>query len=291
MTPPPPAAPTTRCLRYDHAGTRCTNETDNADGWCRQRGCGGYLRNSTEIAPESEGKFKGTKSHIAAAASPRTTSVDFDEVRVAQRAIDSFLFHHGGDRDVATSEILTMVEDFAQRASPRETSGGYLSLVRDGYEIVLSPDKVVVTAYSTVHRERTWSQVKAGVRSRFNGKSNKPLARPAPETGPPVVVEDPAEALTLIDTAEVFISGSAFGRAASLMGDAGLDTSGEGTIETWVRDRMSEDLAASPTVSTDERGVYLVESPTTLWVFRPDLRLLIGLVPRTSTPGGPGAQE
>ena len=47
-----------------------------------------------------------------------------------------------------------MLEDFSLHGSGRERHG-YLALARDGYEILLNPDREAVVKYSTVHRERT----------------------------------------------------------------------------------------------------------------------------------------
>src|SRR5688500_258909 len=49
--PSRPGGPLKRCERFSREGSRCTNETRHADGWCQQDGCDGFRRASTSSAP------------------------------------------------------------------------------------------------------------------------------------------------------------------------------------------------------------------------------------------------
>jgi hypothetical protein len=75
-----------------------------------------------------------------------------------------------------------MLENFLLR-SARAVRNGFTCLARDGYEIVLSPDLRIITGYATAHRERTWSQVQAGINSRFRGSSRRDPSGQRPEPG------------------------------------------------------------------------------------------------------------
>ncbi len=266
----------TICERFRSDGDRCQNTTDNADGWCRQPGCDGFLRRSASNAPESLGAPRGTRSHIAKAASPRPEGVVFDqvdEVFVTQRAVEGFLFHHGGDRVAAETEILAMLEDFSLRAIGHQSSGGFLALARDGYEIVLSPDRDAVTSYSTVHRERTWSQFKAGVRSRFGKRASK--AVPPPAESEPISVEPPEQILALIDLEAIYLTRSAFSRGVKMMGTAGE----ESEVENFLRQALRGDIVADPAVERSENGAHLIHASTRTWILRADLLMVIGVRP------------
>ena len=64
--------------------------------------------------------------------------------------------------------IRTLLGAFAETAKLR-TAGPYASLARDGYKLVLNSEFTVMTGYASLHRERTWAQLQAGVASRFPG--------------------------------------------------------------------------------------------------------------------------
>jgi hypothetical protein len=64
--------------------------------------------------------------------------------------------------------IRSLLGAFAETAKLR-TAGPYASLARDGYKLVLNSEFTVMTGYASLHRERTWAQLQAGVASRFPG--------------------------------------------------------------------------------------------------------------------------
>lgn len=65
------------------------------------------------------------------------------------------------------AELRSMLEDFLRVAPQGRKPTGYWLLAHKGFRVVLSPDCLSMVDYTTVHAERSWSQVKAGVRSRF----------------------------------------------------------------------------------------------------------------------------
>ena len=112
--------------------------------------------------------------------------LDSDEaysVRLSQRAVDSFRFHHGGSERAARAQLHAMLEDFLLRSARRVNSSGTITLARSGYVLTLSPGLDVVVGYASQHRERTWEQVRAGVKSRFGKGAYPPGKIPK---GPPI---------------------------------------------------------------------------------------------------------
>ncbi len=104
-------------------------------------------------------------------------------MHITTAAVDSYRYHHGGSIESARRELRDMLVAFAAEATAR-SAGGYIGLVRDGYKLILNAELDVLTGYYTVHRERTWAQLQAGVASRFPGGGSKgspgePLKEPA----------------------------------------------------------------------------------------------------------------
>ena len=78
--------------------------------------------------------------------------------------------HHGGSDDAARRQILSLVEDCVTSGKAHRKPSGHwaLSVQRGTYGVTLDPELTLVTSYRTVHVERTWAQVKAGVKSRLS---------------------------------------------------------------------------------------------------------------------------
>ena len=165
-----------RCQRFHTDGSPCSNQTNNADGWCRQDGCGGYQRANTAAAPEGLETADGSSPQNETPGVRRPlvdiTAVDLVEVRLTTRAVDSFRFHHGGGVPSAETQLRAMLEDFLLKSVQARTESGYLKLFRKGFTLVMSPGLDAITGYSSLHRERTWEQVKAGVASRIRHENS-----------------------------------------------------------------------------------------------------------------------
>lgn len=98
--------------------------------------------------------------------------IDVTAVHITQRTIDSYRFHHGGSSESAVGDLRDMLAAFAAESKVRP-SGSYVALSHDGYKLVLNEQLDALTNYGTVHRERTWAQLQAGVPSRFPGGGSK----------------------------------------------------------------------------------------------------------------------
>lgn len=153
------------CSRYWANGLRCTNPTNHRDGWCRAQDCPGY----SSPVPEKD-RFGISRRHSSRPVHPDPCPLDaYDaaDLDVSLTATSNFrTVHPGHTRQQAEASIRSLVEDLAVRRRWYQNGRGYLELAHMGYFVVISPDLTTVVTYKTSHAERTWSQVKAGVRSR-----------------------------------------------------------------------------------------------------------------------------
>lgn len=99
---------------------------------------------------------------------------DCEAVELSPYAVRTFTGRHRVDEDQAEEELFDLLDDAAIRGRQRRADNGDHLLIVDGFTLVLSPDGATVVDYRTVHAERTPSQVRAKVPSRFHGGSKKP---------------------------------------------------------------------------------------------------------------------
>ena len=264
-----------RCERYRADGSPCDNETEHADGWCRQPECPGFQRSSPDTAPEGVGKSRGTRRQIRE--SQRVdlrglTIADVPDIRITTRALDSFLFHHGGDARLAELQLRAMLEDFLLRSARSVQKKGYVTLAREGFVLTLSPQVDAVVGYHTVHRERTWEQVKAGVSSRLSRtrrmtpKDRPPILPP----GPPVAAEDFVNA---VDPATIRLTTrvrTSFVKLESLPNQQ-WDESLDALI------RKAFDSVVTGLVAQRGDGLFKVTAEGREWLVSEDAQTLIGV--------------
>jgi len=268
------------CERFARAGERCRNRTDNSDRWCRATDCPGYQRARADIAPDIQSGCFGTRRHVAAT-SDVPAGLDVDEtsdVSVTQRAIDSFRYHHGGSEQAASAQLLTMLEDFLLRSARSVTDGGYLRLAAQGYELVLAPDRLAVVSYRTVHRERTWEQVKAGVTSRYGTKRF---------TDYPAYVEqdrDPVPGGRVrqsIDASTVRLTRRAMQNWSRIIRDRhGCTGMPALEIETDLRAALATATVAEERTQPDG-AMHEIAHDGLTWLITPDCSIVIGVRPLT----------
>ncbi|MEU1824237.1 hypothetical protein ABZ502_17640 [Streptomyces abikoensis] len=164
--------PLRQCNRYGSNGTHCRNTTVRSDRWCGR--CDGFLRPDAQTSA-----LPGERTeHAPSQAWERTglRPLDSDEahtVAVSQKAISQFTTAHGGSRQAAEAQIRSLLEDLliaddAVVARHRELHGWRLRTRGGRFTVQLNRDASVVIAYGTVHRDRTYAQVKAGVTSRLS---------------------------------------------------------------------------------------------------------------------------
>lgn len=179
------------CGRYDFQGNHCRNLTRYSDGWCRSDGCPGFLRRSAGEAPEPTGaKFHGSEKTVRATRSvPANLRADPRTIKIDGVAVNVFVARHGGNKNVAITQIREMLTDFLDKAAKDVNRTGSLTLSFKGYRLRINPERNRITGYSTVHRERTWQQIKAGVPSRIGIRE---VVRTAPPPNPTISKPEPA---------------------------------------------------------------------------------------------------
>jgi hypothetical protein len=158
-------------------GVACPNPVDQADGWCRLDGCHGYTRPHIADAPKlKDVKFYGSPDEIAATGdNPAFIKGAPANITVSPAAIRQFRFHHGGAEDEAKVQMRWMLADFLSKSGKVVSETNYLVLSRDGYRLHIAPSRDRITGYTTVHRERTWEQLKRGIPSRIGRIEAEPM--------------------------------------------------------------------------------------------------------------------
>ncbi|MCM3922053.1 hypothetical protein ND748_10330 [Frankia sp. AiPs1] len=235
------------------------------------------------MAPEIVGGRPGTARRIDA---PPSTPLDLGpdeayEIGVSLRARDSFRFHHGGSDEAAEAQIRSMLEEFLVRSARTVSARGFVRLARDGYSVVLTPEGTAVTEYSTVHRERTWAQVRAGVPSRFRRRRSgrgylRDAAGDPPAPGAPVARLDVPSA---IDPATVYLSSRArtsFDRILHLHGATDEE------LDDEIRMRLASLPAGTVGLARERPGVEIVVDGLR-WLVSDDARVIVGVARATSS--------
>lgn len=269
------------CTRYTRDGVHCPNRTDNADRWCRASTCPGYQRATTAAAPERAYGYVGTATHVRDTGRVEV-DLDVDEaetVHVTQRALDSFRYHHGGSEDSARVQLIALLEDLLLKSARRAEPSGYFSLARGGYSVTLSPDRRSIVAYRTAHRERTWAQVRAGVRSRFGEGDYDDYPGRLEPTGPALAASD----LPGADPAQVRLTRRAM---KDWVRHCQLTVTGPGAVaaaEGALRDEIVALLSAPVLLPDHPTRVHLLWHRRLVWLLSDDGTVLLGLRPHRPT--------
>lgn len=98
---------------------------------------------------------------------------DREAAELSERAVRQFTGRHRVSEDEAEDELFGLLDDAAARGTQGRARNGNHWLRVDGFTLVLTPDGATVVSYSTVHAERTPSQVRNKVPSRFRGGSRR----------------------------------------------------------------------------------------------------------------------
>lgn len=95
---------------------------------------------------------------------------DRDEVVLSPRAVRQFAGRHGVDEDSAVGELFDLLDDAATRGKHHRIASGNHVLSVDGFRLTLTVDGRTIVSYRTLHAERTPSDVRNKVPSRFGHK-------------------------------------------------------------------------------------------------------------------------
>lgn len=151
------------CTRYRANGNKCDNETRQADGWCRQPGCGGF-RTAQPLPLGRSGYLRQPKSAVVETRLELSPE-GITDVRISSVACGAFVARHRGSLGEAAVELHAMLSPFLVQGRHLRFEDGWF-LESEGYRLVLDADTRVVTGYSSGHPERSYAQVVAGVPSR-----------------------------------------------------------------------------------------------------------------------------
>lgn len=265
-------SPVKSCTRFREDGSACTNQTDFADGWCHVEDCPGYLRADPAPAPKLNRSWQGATNRIRPPVAVPTGDVSVENlatVGVSKNAIDTFRDHHGGSRRQAEIQLRCMLEDFVSKSALSVSSGGSLKLARQGYVLILSPARDMIIGYSTGHRERTWEQIKAGVKSRFKKIGVRAASGSVPELGPPVQLSDFD---TTFDPVTVHLTARVRTSYAKI---AGLVEASDEQLDMTIRATCSELQFGS--LIQREDGCFEISEDGRIWLVSPDCRSLFGV--------------
>ncbi|MFJ9799805.1 hypothetical protein [Streptomyces sp. NPDC101145] len=160
-----PAPPRRICTRYNADGSRCTARTVRGDGWCGD--CDGYTSRAPDEGLRPRWHWGDHDWQ------PAALGLEVDEayeVDIHPRVVRDYSAHHRVTPKVAIHELRSLLEDLLIAGESAETDdGGYWRIfaARDGYGLMLSPDRSTILRYCTRHLERTWAQHRGGVASRL----------------------------------------------------------------------------------------------------------------------------
>ncbi|WP_049570596.1 hypothetical protein [Nonomuraea sp. SBT364] len=193
------------CRRFYANGSACGVPTTYHDGWCRE--CDGFTTSTPERSGRTPPPYRF--GEIRAVSDIPVRPNDVAEIVCVHRApLNQFRDRHPGTSyGEADTQIRRLLYDLlrhpADAKATRSVSGQWaLTSVRPyGFSVLLTSDGKAVTGYSTKHAERTYAQVKAGVRTRTGtpnsarpGRVGKGLAQRVRDG---LVPEDTARAAAL----------------------------------------------------------------------------------------------
>lgn len=101
------------------------------------------------------------------------------DISITKTARENFIRRHGGTMGEAEAQIRSLLEDLIREGVCfRSEQTGYYKLqfpkaTYKFYYLRLGKDAESVVGYSTLHNERTYAQVKAGVRSRTKSRDRR----------------------------------------------------------------------------------------------------------------------
>ena len=240
------------------------------------------VKEDFDLIGEEVGPHFGTDEAIAL---PDLDPEDFDpsSLKVATRCQTEFTGHHQVTPEVAIEEIRQFAEYALRQGDYERLDDGGHYLSRDGFTIWLSPDALMVTGYRTLHFERTPSQVRGGVRSRFKGRRNVKGSRPLVAGSRSIRLDEMG---ATVDPACIAISASAMNSFAKSHGTRAKDP----LVEGWLRQELRQALGLGTWARAKDSGAYVLRSNDRGRVFTDDGRLLLATFVEETPPEAPRSQ-
>ncbi|MCA2201717.1 UvrD-helicase domain-containing protein [Streptomyces sp. SMS_SU21] len=259
------------CTRYRADGTRCANETRQADGWCRQPGCGGFRTAEPALLGRSD--YLGVPKEGVTEARLERTPEQIADIRITSAACGAFVVRHRGSLGEAAVELHAMLAPFLAAGRHFRSSDGWL-LDLEGYRLLLDADARAVTAYATGHPERSYAQVAAGVPSRVGqqarGERRSALTPQEAEAGGGLT---DIAAVRAIDPDALHVTESACVSFERLTQSARL---ADDAFVRRLREELSADLSTGRIEWAGDRPV--VDGERCQWWMRPDGRVLTAVL-------------
>lgn len=270
---------TRTCTRLRADGTVCGNPTTNRDAWCRARDCGGFRPDHERRAVASFAVPEEWQSPYVPASG---SGIPLDpeeayEIGVTRTAIRRFVQAHGGTDQAAETELRSLLEDALRHGKVRRGRSGRWVVFLSGFSCFLAPDCSAVVSYKSLHAERSYSQILAGVPSRVAKRHNGAVlpagytvgerrhVSPSDQPQPAL----PEHELRLIAVEALRLTHRAVGELAS-QGLAGHD---DPSTLALVAPLLAADLAAAPVSANEYR--YRVEGSAVVWLLSLDGTTLI----------------
>lgn len=208
---------------------------------------------------------------------------------LSPHAVRQFVGRHRVDEDHAVDELFDLLDDAAIRGKQYRGANGNHYLAVDGFTLVLCPDGATIVNYRTVHVERTPSEVRNKVRSRFGHSRQRSSLNPeewltlmaerdraVSEVAPDSWIPTP-QILGIFDPERARITGSiaAHGR------------SDRAAIIDAVRENLHR-AADDGHWTTGEHGRHILQHGERRWLISPDGKGVLGCDPPWSVPPDPG---
>jgi hypothetical protein len=193
-------------------------------------------------------------------------TLDTSRLWVGTRVQLGFTAHHGTDAQTAIDELRFLVGEALRNGTYRRAVDGFHHLSYQRFAVSVTPDGGTIAGYSTLHYERTPTQVIGGVRSRFGRRRR---SGPRREPGPPLPLP---ELVAIFDPDVVAIGCTAVSLYAKR---SGMDADEE-KVEAAMRAELAE-AADTGTWKESDRGptAYVLETPTRCWIVAADGGLVI----------------
>jgi hypothetical protein len=269
---------TRTCTRLRADGTECGNLTTNEDGWCRAQGCGGFRGDHERQVVEQfliPDEWQSTYVPASASGIPLDPDEAY-EIRVTKTAVIRFVGAHGGTDRAAETELRSFLEDALRQGKVRRGPGGRWVVFLAGFTCVLAPDCSAVISYSSLHAERSYSQIVAGVPSRIS-KRHHGSSLPQGYTAGERRRVSPLDGQVGLPEAELrHVSVEALkltNRAVGELAPQGLAGRDDPSTLALLAPLLAADLATAP-VSTTEH-CHRVEGAAVVWLLSLDGTTLI----------------
>lgn len=159
------SGPDESCTRFRADGTRCDRLTDAPDGWCRDPDCGGFR--TAEPVAFARTRYLAPPSESDQESRLTLTEEERRRLEVSSSAVVAFRSKHHGSPQEAATELHAMYGPMLDEGTHYRLPDGTWVLEALGFRLILNEKGDNITGYDTMHAERSYAQLQAGVPSRL----------------------------------------------------------------------------------------------------------------------------